>query len=1309
MEHILKAYQRRLVNLSANNRALLLRRLQAGLQLDWHDLDFVLGKPAFELLRTVITGKKSLPVAPLADPRQAAAAPLSRKLQAIFRRSELLREEHGTPELYVGWPFVRGKFNEGSSVRCPLLFFPVNLQRGAKNWAVNPAGTPFFNSNFLLAYAHFNQLPPDENLLNFDLSGFPEDALEFRTALYELLKSSGLELNFNRDLFEDKTIPFAAFTKTDLDKISNPGELKLYPEAVLGIFPQAGSYLLADYDALLARTDLQNLADLFPSQTETFSRESKTFEQNTFAVFDLDAAQENILQEVKRGRSVVVQGPPGTGKSQLICNLVTDFTARGKTVWVVCQKRAALEVVQQRLAAKGFGNFTALVHDAEADRRQIFNQLRFQIEETKNYKKQNNRFSLVMAERQYLEISRRLNQVLQTLSDFKTALFNAEACGWTPKELYLKSNMQAPKLALPDSFKLFTAGTLPFFLPELARYLESAQLYEDPAFVLTERKSFTNQGWKELNHLQNLGQEIPQTFRDFLAALPAGIGKKYHAVAAAEELENQSPVFKELLSLITPEAVFKAFKVLFSLEAGVLKFFETEVPKLHKFFASNPPVYSTAQLEEAEEALQKYTFSRQSFFSKTAWQFQTQNKNVLQFFLQHYKLPYSETGIAALEKDLTFRREKLHKIRKLNAVLEPAGLQFSEDFSAAETQFDTLKNALAAVKMARKLVKQKWLDAVAETVPFQVEKLLQLQTDLNKKSQDWQPFLTEVQVQKLAEDAAFRQKFLMALPEHFEPIAAHDSRFAAFSEAEKTVAQSLQKLPGQAPEKLALFGNSLYLHWLYFLEEQFPVLKLAGPELDTLETELQELLQQKQALTHEIVAVRLRERTYAGLEKNRLGNVVSYRKLHAQVSKKRNLFSLRKLHQLFGEEIADLVPCWLASPETISALFPISQTVDLVIFDEASQAFAENGLPALARARQVVIAGDEHQLGPADLYRSRWQTEDEETEELIVESLLQLGNLHLPQYWLTEHYRSRFPELIAFSNAHFYRHKLNLIPDRQDLETALPAIRFLRTNGTWKNQANLEEAEKVTALLFQLLQEGHSDIGIITFNFAQQNLVQDLVEKFALENLVVVPASVQIKNIENMQGDEKQVVILSVGYAPDETGKMNVQFGSLSQAKGENRLNVAITRAISTLYVCCSFDPEGLKVAHTAHAGPKLLKEFLGYARYVSEGRFRWQTPETNEKTVAFYLKNRLPENAERVGELIQNLPFADLTLKQNGRYCHVVRTDDDLYFGQLSARQTHADVPFLLQKRNWPYTNFYSRQFWLNPEKARLQFRKLC
>lgn len=167
----------------------------------------------------------------------------------------------------------------------------------------------------------------------------------------------------------------------------------------------------------------------------------------------------------------------------------------------------------------------------------------------------------------------------------------------------------------------------------------------------------------------------------------------------------------------------------------------------------------------------------------------------------------------------------------------------------------------------------------------------------------------------------------------------------------------------------------------------------------------------------------MREQAYKDIEVNRLGNPVTYRRLYAQVSKKRSLYPLRKLFELFSEEMLDLVPCWLASPETVSAVLPLERCFDLVIFDEASQCYAETGIPAMLRGKQVVVAGDAQQLKPSDIYRARWSGAEgeEQVEELSAESLLELCALYLPQTMLTQHYRSRYPELIEFSNRYFYK------------------------------------------------------------------------------------------------------------------------------------------------------------------------------------------------------------------------------------------------------------------------------------------------
>src|SRR5690606_676882 len=161
----------------------------------------------------------------------------------------------------------------------------------------------------------------------------------FRTKLYEFLKESPLELNFNQDLFTNLLLPFREYPSEEYAKAHKNGELKLFSEAVLGIFPQSGSYLVPDYEALIEQQNHPSVESFYASKfTESLI---KNREGNTYTVFPTDASQEDALLKVKEGKSIVVQGPPGTGKSQLICNLIADFVARGKKIAIVCRKKAA--------------------------------------------------------------------------------------------------------------------------------------------------------------------------------------------------------------------------------------------------------------------------------------------------------------------------------------------------------------------------------------------------------------------------------------------------------------------------------------------------------------------------------------------------------------------------------------------------------------------------------------------------------------------------------------------------------------------------------------------------------------------------------------------------------------------------------------------------------------------------------------------------------------------------------------------------------------------------------------------------------
>jgi superfamily I DNA and/or RNA helicase len=501
-----------------------------------------------------------------------------------------------------------------------------------------------------------------------------------------------------------------------------------------------------------------------------------------------------------------------------------------------------------------------------------------------------------------------------------------------------------------------------------------------------------------------------------------------------------------------------------------------------------------------------------------------------------------------------------------------------------------------------------------------------------------------------------------------------------------------------------LLQNSIRLKWIQHLEAKYPVLRLVSSQrFVELEKSLQQAVQEKQQLTSELLLLRVREKVYEPIRYNRLNNAVTYRDLHHQVTKKKKSWPLRKTMAAFTEELFNLMPCWMASPESVSALFPLEQVFDLVIFDEASQCFAEHGIPAMARGKQVVVAGDSQQLQPSDLYQARWVEEQEGEPDTEVDSLLAMAERYLPGVHLLGHYRSKSSELIEFSNRYFYKSRLKMLPDLKQFITAEAAIDFVRVNGIWEHQCNVMEAGEV-ARLVMWWHRNHpaKEIGVITVNAPQQQLVLNTIEELFADSKLTKPTTLMVKNIENVQGDERDVIIFSIGYAPDKKGKINLHFGSLNLAGGENRLNVAVSRAREKIVVVCSVDPEQLKTDEVKNDGPRLLKEYLFYARAISQRNAAMPHENPKEYASSWYLAGKLVSDAVQQ----TSLPFADLLAQANAT--HLILTDDENYRFSLSVKAAHAYTPALLEKKGWRFARFASRNYWHSKQNMLLEIQRL-
>ena len=466
----------------------------------------------------------------------------------------------------------------------------------------------------------------------------------------------------------------------------------------------------------------------------------------------------------------------------------------------------------------------------------------------------------------------------------------------------------------------------------------------------------------------------------------------------------------------------------------------------------------------------------------------------------------------------------------------------------------------------------------------------------------------------------------------------------------------------------------------------------------------------------------------------------NYKDFKHQANKKKMLYPIRKYIELYDELLLDMFPCFLLSPETVSEILPLKKGMfDIVIFDEASQMYIESAIPSIYRAKKVIVAGDDKQLRPSSTFSSRYVDEVEEDEEdrekiaaLEEESLLDLAKINFDSVHLTYHYRSQSEELINFSNYAFYDGRLKIAPNvNSSSDYGVPIERIKIDNGLWENNENLEEANKVVELVAKLFKErkNKDTIGIITFNKKQQDLIEDLLEQRAQDDNEFKKAYIEeidriendedislfVKNIENVQGDERDIIIFSTAYAKNVNNRLSSNFGTLNQEGGENRLNVAISRAKKKIYVVTSIEPEDLSVDNSKNNGPKLLKKYLQYVRAVSN----------EDKEEQQIILNSLVDSSINNSERIHDSDFEaevydelvkrgyevhtqvgvsgyriDLAIynREKSRYILGIECDGAAFHSSKSARERDIHRQSYLESRGWRIHRIWSKHWWRNP-----------
>ena len=439
--------------------------------------------------------------------------------------------------------------------------------------------------------------------------------------------------------------------------------------------------------------------------------------------------------------------------------------------------------------------------------------------------------------------------------------------------------------------------------------------------------------------------------------------------------------------------------------------------------------------------------------------------------------------------------------------------------------------------------------------------------------------------------------------------------------------------------------------------------------------------------------------------------------LRHEISKKKRHLPLRELMTSIPSALTKLTPCLLMSPLSIAQyLSADASTFDVVVFDEASQIPVWDAVGAIARGKQVVMVGDPKQLPPTNFFDRAESDDDDEDVEGDLESILdECMGANLPTMNLAWHYRSRNESLIAFSNHRYYGGALVTFPSPV---TEDRAVSFHHVKGVYEKggaRINKPEAKALVADIVARLKspgfrESKLTIGVVTFNSEQQGLIEDLLDEERRRDPGLEPyfAEVEleplfVKNLESVQGDERDIMYFSITYGPDHAGAVSMNFGPMNRGGGERRLNVAITRARLELRVFSSLKGEQMDLARTQALGVRDLKHFLEFAergtRALAEAthgsRGGFESP--FEEAVAGALARNGWELHTQIGASSFRVDLAVVHPDARGSYLTGIECDGATYHRSATARDRDMLREQVLRGLGWEILRVWSTDWWVD------------
>ncbi|HEX4124411.1 MAG TPA: AAA domain-containing protein [Tepidisphaeraceae bacterium] len=1024
-----------------------------------------------------------------------------------------------------------------------------------------------------------------------------------------------------------------------------------------------------------------------PKQSRQFASER--------LVAHADPCQARAVRLARTCRGLVVHGPPGTGKSQTITNVIGDHLARGQRVLFVCDKRTALDVVMNRLAGMGLDSLCAIVHDPQRDQRELYKSIREQLESLADLKTDasaDGQLASIDAELQSLHAELTTYHAALMHRPDKDALSFHELMGrWleapgSTVEFDNKLLEQADHRLVDSHARALTEiadraakigyATNPWTAAAgipLEQYLTTPieQLRSEIGKILEACKEADAQADpfmppippdRDLSALAAARVDIAERIELVRSAVPAELRAKWATVPATVVLQSRQAIAE---ADGTISAVRQA-----PLERELIATVRDALPTLGQIAQQNAAL--DAYIECSHHFLGFLAFGKKSAAAKVlaVYGLQPSPANVRRI----------SAFLAALKARRLLGDLLAHLAPESALPALPADEMMLAAVEAHQTLFDFLL-ALHADPNLDDVHEPVLLAAVREKAPDEFLRGLRATPARVQTIQHLHPLLAHPLF-----DEPVRQ-LLLATAQAAQPMADIVGPLAERFETLENVLrirEGLRALPGPLQAAMTAIvrqnvpGESALAVLRKASDANEIVRRLRanrllmtadGQQLHGIFARYQQLDATKKQLTRQAIlhhwGSKQKEQLLAGTGTRLNGQGADLRRrLTIRGERAMRLRQVIRVGQSIegGDPLYNLRPVWMASPETVAQIFPRSPLFDVVIFDEASQCRLEEAMPVLLRAQRVVIAGDPRQLPPTRFFESAIAASEEEeiesdqqlfeSQQGEIEDLLSAAlNLSIEECYLDVHYRSRNSDLIEFSNEQFYHSRLQAIPGHPRNRTRFAPLTLYACNGVYEKRANAAEARKVSQIVRDLLKRAEPpSIGIACFNITQRDKIVEALEELASEDAEFAKAlaaarerrtnsafdGLFVKNLENVQGDERDHLIISTTYGPDARGKFYRRFGPLGTAGGGRRLNVLVTRARDEVHLVTSIPqvvyrnlppiPPG-----QTPGGAWLLFSYLVYAERLAEiyelNHRLLEQEQSAEEPVVNVRKSKFPSN----------------------------------------------------------------------------------